>query len=145
MGPGVGAGFAFYIGGWISPPFVVGYASPAVLSLVPSRLPVSGGIVTLRGTGFGMSPCTSPLLRSAVIMKITAPPSASQLPNTTAAMLAYGSGGDAVATQTVLESPCSVINWSNTTIECVVQQGLDASVPVTVMIGGQNVTLHWIG
>ena len=143
VGPGVGTGFHFYITGWIAPPQTVGYAPPSITSLSPSLLPVTGGVITLTGSGFGVSPCGSPPLQSAVLLRLTSPPTASQLANATAAMQAdSGMAADAGGTGlTVTSVKCDIISWSNTTVECVVPAGLDPVVPVTVAIGNQAVSL----
>ena len=143
VGPGVGTGFQFYITGWIAPPQTVGYAPPSIKSLSPSLLPVTGGIITLTGSGFGVSPCGSPPLQSAVLLRLTSPRTASQLANATAAMQAdSGMTADASGIGlTVTSVKCDVISWSNTTVGCVVPAGLDPIVPVTVTIGNQAVSL----
>ncbi len=68
--PGVGLGFQMLIREtWTSlvPNGVrVGYSAPTVTSVTPAALHVSGGEVTLSGTGFGPSPCDDVNRTSAV-------------------------------------------------------------------------------
>jgi hypothetical protein len=113
-----------------------GYQPPAVLGIAPSQLPVTGGTITIAGTGFGASACVDPLLQSLVDVLVTQIPSDSSLAR----------GPDGVwlpqGALVLTRQSCVVTAWTPESIQCVIPPGVDAALTVRVVVGGQSNTTH---
>jgi hypothetical protein len=105
-----------------------------VSDISPRRLAVEGGqVISLTGSNFGPSACGDPGLLSAVLFSVTLPPSdpAALTFNTTSSSF----DGMLVTSN----ASCAVVTWSDVEVTCVAPPGLDASVQVRVVVGGQAV------
>jgi hypothetical protein len=135
VGPGVGQGFQFYLQNyfWVSPLVVVGYSTPIIRSLDVSVLPVSGGVVTIRGSHFGSSQCLAAALPSWVRVFVS-------VPNDISGASAVAEVGVVTASAPASDMVwlnCTVLDWSNDTISVAVPAGIDANVTLQVAVGEQ--------
>jgi hypothetical protein len=104
-----------------------------VTRLTPDALPGEGGLLTIVGANFGTSPCSDSWRRSAVLLRLTAAPSPPSSLVFVAATRTWSPASALVAS----DVECSVEQWEPSTITCRAPPGVDASVAVQVVVGGQ--------
>ena len=121
---------------WVLASTTVGFAAPTVTSVTPRSLPYEGGVITLLGSDFGDGQCGG-----SVQLLLTQAPTVPGIPVFSSTSLLFSSSGLVRAL-----TPCSVTQWSRSSISCVAPPGLDAAVAVTVTVAGQaNVTSGLFG
>jgi hypothetical protein len=120
---------------WVSMPG--GYAPAVVTRMSPAVLPVEGGLVTVDGINFGASPCGDGWRRSMVLLRVTVPPSPTSSVTFSAATRTWGPASALTAS----EVECAVEQWEPSAVVCRAPPGLDASVAVRVVVGGQATTV----
>jgi hypothetical protein len=114
-----------------------GYAPAVVTRVTPAVLPVEGGLVILIGANFGPGPCGDGWRRSAVLLRVTAPPSPPSAVTFATATRTWAPASALAAS----EVECGVEQWEPSAVVCRAPPGLDASVAVRVVVGGQATTV----
>jgi hypothetical protein len=116
---------------WVALPG--GYPPPAILRVSPTEVPIEGGALTINGSSFGYGPCADPGRLSAVLLRLTPAP---VIP------LTFNPGSRVWIPASALvpvDVNCTIVSWSDDGIVCRAPPGLDASVALRVVVGGQSV------
>lgn len=147
--PGAGVEWLILIRGFwtsiASGGVVVGYEAPTVSAVVPSRLPITGGSVRIEGSGFGLAPCHAAGPATVSVFVTQAPPGPAALVFDPATST-WQASAPGTASLVRARTPCVLQQWAPTVIECQAPPGLDATVELHIVVGGQeNVTTSLLG